>query len=216
MILLSWNCRGIGHPRKVRDLHQMVRERRPTFVFLMETICSKQHMDNIRRKLGFDSFFVIDPVGKSGGLAFLWNSVSNVEVYNYSRRHINVMIKDRENNPSWKLTGFYGNPESFRRAESWELLQFLSTCHPTPWLCAGDFNEIVEQMEKEGCNIRRESQMKGFREAIESCRLSDLGYLGSMYTWSNGRADGSFTRERLDRAMANPEWCGLCYPDNQP
>jgi len=30
-----------------------------------------------------------------------------------------------------------------------------------------------------------------------------------MYTWSNRRADGSFTRERLDRAMANPEWCTL-------
>jgi len=30
-----------------------------------------------------------------------------------------------------------------------------------------------------------------------------------MYTWTNRRADGSFTRERLDRAMANSEWCIL-------
>jgi len=187
----------------------MVRERRPTFFFLMETICSKQHMDNIRRRLGFDSIFVVDPVGKSGGLAFLWNSESNLEVHNYSRRHINIVVKDGENNPLWKLTGFYGNPNLARRAESWELLQFLNTCHPVPWLYAGDFNEIVEQVEKEGYNLRKESQMKGFREAIESCRLGDLGYLGSMYTWSNKRADGSFTRERLDRAMANPEWCIL-------
>jgi hypothetical protein len=63
-------------------------------------------MDNIRRRLGFDSVFVVDSVGKSGGLAFLWNSETNLEVYNYSRRHINVVVKDGENNPLWKLTGF--------------------------------------------------------------------------------------------------------------
>jgi hypothetical protein len=135
----------------------MVKERRPTFVFLMETISSKQYMDVISRKIGFDSIFVVDPVGRSGGLAFLWNSETKVEVYNYSRRHINVVVKDGENNPWWKFTGFYGNPDCARRAESWELLKFLSTCHPVPWLCAGDFNEVVVQEEKEGSNPRRES-----------------------------------------------------------
>jgi hypothetical protein len=187
----------------------MVKERRPTFVFLMEIICSKHYMDNIRRRLGFDSIFVVDQVGRSGGLAFLWNLETNLEVYNYSRRHINVVVKDGENNPLWKLTGFYGHPDCARRAESWELLKFLNTCHLAPWLCAGDFNEIVEQAEKEGSNLRKESQMTGFREAIEFCRLGDLGFSGSMFTWSNRRADGNFTKERLDRAMANPEWCSI-------
>jgi len=209
MILLSWNCRELGHLRKVRDLHQMVKERRPTFVFLMENICSKQYMDNIRKRLGFDNFFAVDPVGRSGGLALLWNSVTNLEVYNYSRRHINVVVKDGDNNPLWKLTGFYGHPDCGRRAESWELLKFLKTCHPVPWLCAGDFSEIVEQAENEGSNIRKESQMTGFREALEFCRLGDLGFSGSMFTWSNRRTDGTFTKERLDRAMANPEWCTI-------
>jgi len=70
MSLLSWNCRGLGQPRKVRDLHHMVKERRPTFVFLMETISSKQQMEGICKKIGFDRIFVIDPIGRSGGLAF--------------------------------------------------------------------------------------------------------------------------------------------------
>lgn len=64
-------------------------------------------------------------------------------------------------------------------------------------------------MEKEGSNLRKESQMTGFREALEVCRLGDLGFSGSMYTWSNRRADGTFTKERLDLAMANPEWCTI-------
>jgi hypothetical protein len=52
----------------------MVKERRPNFVFLMETICFRQYMDDIRQRLGFDNFFVVDPVG----------------------RHINVIVKDGE------------------------------------------------------------------------------------------------------------------------
>lgn len=34
----------------------------------------------------------------------------------------------------------------------------------------------------------------------------DLGYLGSKYTWSNGRAGVANIRKRLDRALSNPEW----------
>jgi hypothetical protein len=119
------------------------------------------------------------------------------------------MVKDGDNNPWWKITGFYGNPVCARRADSWELLKFLSTCHPVPWLCAGDFNEVVTQEEKEGSNLRKESQMTGFREALEACRLGDLGFSGSPFTWSNRRSDGTFTKERLDRAVANQEWCSL-------
>jgi hypothetical protein len=126
----------------------MVKERRFNFVFLMETICSRQYLDDIRKRLGFDNLFVVDPVGRSGGLAFLWNSEVNLDVYNYSRRHINMVVKDGENSPLWKLTGFYGHPNSSRRADSWDLLKHLHTCIPVPWLCVGDFNEIMEQAER--------------------------------------------------------------------
>jgi hypothetical protein len=119
------------------------------------------------------------------------------------------VVKDENNNPWWKLTGFYGNPVCARRAESWDLLKFLNTCHPIPWMCAGDFNEVVMQEEKEGSNLRKESQLTGFREALEVCRLGDLGFFGSPFTWSNRRSDDTFTKERLDRAVANPEWCSL-------
>jgi hypothetical protein len=36
-----------------------------------------------------------------------------------------------------------------------------------------------------------------------NCHLSDLGFMGSKFTWTNYRQDGSFIRERLDRAVAN-------------
>lgn len=36
MSILSWNCRGLGNPRSVRDLHLLVKEKRPNLLFLME------------------------------------------------------------------------------------------------------------------------------------------------------------------------------------
>jgi hypothetical protein len=60
-----------------------------------------------------------------------------------------------------------------------------------------------------GSNIHRESQMRGFRETLETCHLGDLGFSGSMFTWCNRRTDGMFMKERLDRAVANPEWCAI-------
>jgi hypothetical protein len=50
------------------------------------------------------------------------------------------------------------------------------------WLCIGDFNEITDQSEKVGVNLRKDSQMGQFQEALDDCHLSDLGYIGSKYT----------------------------------
>jgi hypothetical protein len=110
---------------------------------------------------------------------------------------------------NWKFTGFYGNPNPSKRGESWDLLRHLKHFFPQPWLCVGDFNEITEQHEKEGANVRKKSQMEKFREAIKNCLLCDMGFSGSKYTWSNGHTDGSFTKERLDRALANVDWISV-------
>lgn len=44
---------------------------------------------------------------------------------------------------------------------------------------------------------------------MEVCGLRDLGYIGPNYTWNNGRDGADFIQERLDRALANCEWCSL-------
>lgn len=51
--------------------------------------------------------------------------------------------------------------------------------------------------------------MDQFRNALESCNLKDLGFKGARHTWTNGRHDGGFIKEQLDRAVANLEWCAI-------
>ncbi|XP_035549716.1 uncharacterized protein LOC109020477 [Juglans regia] len=50
-----------------------------------------------------------------------------------------------------------------------------------------DFNEIISQDEKAGATLKPYRQMEIFREALEDCGLSDLGFEDSKYTWCNGR-----------------------------
>jgi hypothetical protein len=151
----------------------------------------------------------VDCKGKSGGLMLLWNSNYSVEIQNYSRRHINDVVHSHSDDPSWKLTGFYGHPEAAKRGESWSLLRQLSTLSPSPWICMGDFNEITTAAEKSNHKIRPSSQMKAFQKALSDSRLGDLGFVGPKFTWCNGRGGRDLTKERLDRAVANSEWCSI-------
>lgn len=136
----------------------------------------------------------------------LWKTEIEVEIQNYSRRHINAVIQCSPAEPKWKFTGFYGHPDVNRRCEAWSLLRYLAKFSPVPWLCIGDFNAITSSKEKFSSSARSLSQNFDFQQALADCQLVDLGFRGPKYTWSNGRGGAALTRERLDRAVANVEW----------
>ncbi|XP_042944508.1 uncharacterized protein LOC122278379 [Carya illinoinensis] len=120
------------------------------------------------------------------------------------------MVLTEEGSPQQILvTGFYGFPETSRRGESWSLLRLIKPREDKPWLCLGDFNEILHHHEKMGAASRPYSQMEAFRMSMDWCGLSDLGFEGSKFTWCNNREGDQFTKERLDRAMGNLMWSDL-------
>lgn len=58
----------------------MVKQKKPTLVFLMETKLHKEKMELVRCKLGFSSIFVVDQVGRSGGMALFWGEEISVTI----------------------------------------------------------------------------------------------------------------------------------------
>lgn len=78
-----------------------------------------------------------------------------------------------------------------------------------PWVCVGDFNEILRPEEQMGPNPRDSAQIAGFREAVDICGLSDLGYNGLDWTFEKRVVGGHYCRVRLDRALATPSWSSL-------
>jgi hypothetical protein len=57
----------------------------------METKLRQKKMERLKSKMGFQNFFVVDCVGRSGGLALLWREDLELEIQNYSCRHINAI-----------------------------------------------------------------------------------------------------------------------------
>jgi hypothetical protein len=175
----------------------------------METKSSKNKMETVWVKHGFRGLFVVDPIGRSGGLALIWCEENELTIQNFSKRHINAEVCQQNSNSKWISTGFYRHPEALKRHESWTLLKHLREYAPGQWLCVGDFNEIATQSKKCGASLRQGSQMEKFQKAIDECQLTDLGYIGSRFTWNNVREDVGFTKERRDRGLANLEWCTM-------
>ena len=154
MNLLSWNCRGLGTLRAVREVANMVREFNPQVIFLMETKKKRQEMEWLRSRWRFDKVFTVDGVGRGGGLALLWLDEARVEITSYSRYHIEAIVGSGNEDSTWRLTGFYGDPETYRRTASWEMLRRLKSMTNLPWLCVGDFNEVLSNDEKLGGALR--------------------------------------------------------------
>jgi hypothetical protein len=90
------------------------------------------------------------------------------------------LIKEEEGGV-WRFTGMYGESRSEEKEKTWKLMCILQHRSKLPWLCCGDFNEILFNCEKEGGQPRAESSMLKFREVLEECDLHDLGFVGGCF-----------------------------------
>lgn len=84
-----------------------------------------------------------------GGLALLWKDEDVVWVDSFSNYHIDAIMQGGSEN-AWRLTGFYGEPKTSRRTDRWNMLQMLNSKPKLPWCCFGDFNELLEVVDKSG------------------------------------------------------------------
>lgn len=89
---------------------------------------------------------------------------------------------------------------------TWELLEILKGLSSLPWLCGGDFNEILSNTEKWGGPIRPPSQITDFQNISDICALRDLGFFGIPWTWTNKQDDGVLVKVRLDKFVAGTKW----------
>jgi hypothetical protein len=145
-------------------------------------------------------------VQKCEGLAMFWKRGINLSLRWKGRMHIDVEVVQPDGF-KWRLTGIYGEPRQENREDTWRLLRTLHHQSNLPWMCIGDFNEILYSFEKQGGVPKPQAQMDKFRDALDYSNLQDLGFEGDMFTWRNNnwRAEG-YIRERLDRAVASPAW----------
>lgn len=210
MKILCLNCRGVGQPEVVREIRSLCELHRPTLVFFSETRLFCNNVDMLKRSLGFPNGLGVGSYGSGGGLAFLWSHEIEVKLGSYDKIHMDVVILDPiSHQERWPFTGFYGESKKELRYRSWDCLKFLEGQRALPWLCAGDFNEILEAHEQIGGLVRPKRQMSGFQDAVSVCGFTDLGFIGLPYTWDNRQQGDRNIKVRLDSAFANASFLDL-------
>ncbi|XP_037497467.1 uncharacterized protein LOC119371427 [Jatropha curcas] len=166
---------------------------------------SANKVAEIKTLLNYDGFVNVDCVGHSGGLALLWKGVSSVNIISSCSRYIDVEV-DLPHFGISRLTGFYGEPNRNRRNNSWQLLRVLASHSDLPWLCLGDFNDILGSSEKRGGRPHPTHLIRGFQAAISDAHLYDFPMSGYAFTWEHGRTSGNLIEEKLDRILTTDSW----------
>lgn len=78
----------------------------------------------------------------------------------------------------------------------WRMRADLSKVMEGLWLVEGDFNEILDDVEKSGGNRRDRRLIIAFQNMILEAKLHDLKFVGQAFTWSNQMFDGLFVKKK--------------------
>lgn len=203
MSIISWNCQGFGVALTVQNLKEVVRKEKPQLVFLMETKKQINFLDRKRRAFGFDEGWYVNPIGKSGGLALWWTNEVKVNIISSSKNIIHTKIESLAVSLPAYITFLYGPPVEQERNGIWDKLRAIARYMSEPWLCIGDFNEILSQSEKWGGNPHTLRRVINFQLLVSDCELLEVESKGASYTWCNQRLGEAHIKERLDRALGN-------------
>lgn len=72
MILLAWNCRGLGGVSTISQLKESQRLYLPNMIFVYETKQKKSFVKTVCKRLKcWENWEVVDPVGRKEGLLLL-------------------------------------------------------------------------------------------------------------------------------------------------
>jgi hypothetical protein len=88
----------------------LIRDLCPNIVFLSETRQHKDRVSNLRFRLGLNTSFVVDDVGKGGGLALFWDDTIKIDILSYGLHYIDTKIWSSGLKKGWRGTFVYGNP----------------------------------------------------------------------------------------------------------
>lgn len=172
----------------------------------METKNNKVKIETIRRKLGFTSSNYVDPDGLSGGLALWWDGGVDLEVDMSNKNLMHTIITDKSNQKLWAATFVYGCPSRAGRDSVWDDIRSIARSEFLPWMCMGDFNQVLHGCDKLGGHYPSQNSLSSFHGLLSDCGLVDLEYKGPKFTWRNNRWGEDLIMERIDLAFANSKW----------
>lgn len=130
----------------------------------------------------------------------------------FSSQHVILtVVVHIASNVDFALICVYGNPHHRQMRVLWDQISnFMQDNQGKSVVCLGDVNDIKCDIDTTSINVNK-YRMRSFCSYVKKCGLFDLGYNGPAYTWTNKCFSSSPIFERLDRCLANTDWCAI-YP----
>lgn len=171
----------------------------------MEPFQDPNKLEVYRRKLGIYKI-IANMSGKIG--AFVDEDVE-IEVLMDMEQQLSPKLFHRVLDNNIIVTLVYAKYNTTERIELRDLLYHLASNMEGPWLVGGDFNIILYEEEKYSGLQVYIREVEDFVGCINMCKLSDLEFNGSLYTWWNRRSDEACIFKRLDRCLGNQQFQDL-------
>ncbi|GAA0168699.1 hypothetical protein LIER_23358 [Lithospermum erythrorhizon] len=107
----------------------------------------------------------------------------DVQIVQASEWYVDIRLNENAKRV-WRGVFVYASCDDIIKTQL-EVLRTLGPGDNEGWCILGDVNDILEQSEKSGGNVRAEGSMETFRGIVRDCELVDIGYVGYPFTWCN-------------------------------
>lgn len=173
-------------------------------------------MDNhqsMPSEFNFSNSPAVPAEGQAGGIEILCHDeIINFTDVALSHQEVHYIVQVVLSSSKWLFLAIYVHNNTASRIVFWENLNRIADCFNRPCLLGGDFNEIIRTNEKLGGQGFCPSRDNKFFHCLNYCRMLDLGFSGSKFTWTTLRRHRYLILERLDRINSNVAWLEI-FPE---
>ena len=206
-----WNMRGFNKTTKHEVVRSWMRNQNFLFGCLIETRVKEKKANGIVSSVFKDWDFMSNyEHNRLGRLWVVWHSSVRITPVYKSNQLITCSILLPGEDEDFLCSFVYALNTVEERRSLWE---DITSHYKAPmftrrkWMIMGGFNEILagrEHSEFES-TARVPVGMREFQEVTSFCILTDMGYHGPLFTWSNKREEDLICK-KLDRVLINEVW----------
>ncbi|KAF4395388.1 hypothetical protein G4B88_010852 [Cannabis sativa] len=202
MRCLSWNCRELRRPSAERTLRGLIHQCNVNFIFFAETKVDGNRMTEL----------VIDWALQMFDVFLFWESHEGfvlLGVWVFNATLLKPLKLDSKLKLIWEMVCPFGASSVFMAQKNsfWQwLTEKVADCN-SPWVVIGDLNVISNGSEKAGGRRYNRNEGELLNNFLFEMGGVDLGCDGGCFRWQNSRVACNQVRKRLDRAIADANWC---------
>ncbi|XP_020573714.1 uncharacterized protein LOC110020084 [Phalaenopsis equestris] len=192
--ILILNIREIADPQSLGRHKLLSRIHKVDMLAILEPLVASPD-DRILGKFKNFNFFA----NCSNKIWLFWRKHVTVDIITDDRQFVHTNFN--MDMFSGFLNFAYVGTSNVARADLWHKLVVMGTSINQNLMVGGDFNMVMHEPEKLGGRRFDFTLTNNFNESMALVGISDLGFIGSKFTWKRGKLF-----ERLDRCLVNQQW----------